>query len=98
MMRHLALQFLLCVFPYVHGDDVMSKFITDMISSFNLISPTIIYHGNPPEICMTRQWVLCLDQENEQNEIRGLDNWGFCASNCPVIDGTTSVSPTPPPP
>ena len=68
-MRHLAFLFLLCMFLNVHGDDVMSKFITDVISTLKLISPTILYHGNLPEICMTLEWILCLDQENDHIDL-----------------------------
>ena len=47
-------------------DENMSRFISDLISSYNLISPTIIYHGGAPEICFTSHWVLCLNTEKEQ--------------------------------
>ena len=61
------------LFLRVNCDDMLNSFITDIISTFKLTSPTIIYHGEAPEICMTH-WVLCLDQENQQeilNNSRG---------------------------
>ena len=50
----------------IQCDDNVNGFIRDVISTFGLISPTIIYHENAPEICFTNQWVLCLNNENEQ--------------------------------
>ena len=47
-------------------DENLSRFISDLISSYALISPTIIYHGHAPEICFTSHWVLCLNTEKEQ--------------------------------
>ena len=68
MRWRLAFSFLLGFLSNVHGDEENS-FITDIISSLRLISPTILYHGRLPEICMTGQWVLCLDQKNDPNEL-----------------------------
>ena len=48
----------------VNGEE--SSFFTDIISTFKLRSPTIIYHGETPEICMRQWWVLCLDLEYRQ--------------------------------
>ena len=50
----------------VTGYEAVNQFITDTISTFGFTSPTIIYHGDAPEICFTRQWVLCLNYENQQ--------------------------------
>ena len=44
-------------------EDNMNGFISDLILSFRLTSPTIIYHGHAPEICFTTPWVLCLHQD-----------------------------------
>ena len=59
-------------------DDNMNGFISDVISSFRLISPTIIYHGDAPELCFTTPWVLCLQQDilKEGKEI--IYNFEFC--------------------
>ena len=46
-------------------DDNINNFISDLISSFGLMSPTLIYHGDAPEICFTHHWLLCLNLENE---------------------------------
>ena len=54
-----------CKLICVNGDEDMNLFFTDIITKFRLISPTIIYHDHLPEICMTHQWMSCLDQENE---------------------------------
>ena len=58
---------LFCMFLGGNSDKNLNSFITDIIKKFRLISPTIIYDGEVPQICVTRPWVLCLDQENEQN-------------------------------
>ena len=50
--------------PYgMKCEDNMNGFISDLILSFRLTSPTIIYHGHAPEICFTTPWVLCLHQD-----------------------------------
>ena len=49
----------------VNGDANLNLLFTDIITKYSLISPTIIYHGEIPEICITRQWLMCLDQEDE---------------------------------
>ena len=42
----------------------MSLFIEDVLSTFKLKAPTIIYEGDePPVICYTKWWVLCLPNE-----------------------------------
>ena len=61
------------LFLGVNGDDMLNSFIIDIISTFKLTSPTIIYHGEALEICMTH-WVLCLDQENQQEVINNTGN------------------------
>ena len=49
------------------GDEIENQFISDVISTFGFTSPIILYHGDAPEICFTRQWVLCLNYEDEQD-------------------------------
>ena len=56
-------------------DDNINSFISDLISSFRLISPTLIYHGDAPEICFTHLWVLCLNLENEQAILTEEKGW-----------------------
>ena len=68
----LGLAFTVCMFQCVNGKDSLNVFISDVISTFGLISPTIVYTSyEAPEICMTRKWVLCLsqDKDDEQNEL-----------------------------
>ena len=71
MRGYLALFLLLFTLHHVQGDDSVNGFITDIILSLRLVSPTIIYHGHVPEICMSRQWVLCLEEGNDQKELAG---------------------------
>ena len=47
--------------------DRVNSFIKDISHTFGLRNPTIIYHGNAPDICFRNQWVLCLNLENEQS-------------------------------
>ena len=51
----------------VNGDHSLNLFFNDIITKFRLTSPTLICQGVVPEICMTHQWLLCLDQEDEQD-------------------------------
>ena len=60
------LLFLFIIPNMMKCDDNINSFISDLITSFKLISPTLIYHGDAPEICFTHHWVLCLNLENEQ--------------------------------
>ena len=50
----------------VKCDDNTNNFIADLMSSFSLKTPTLIYHGDAPEICYTHHSVLCLNLEKEQ--------------------------------
>ena len=49
-------------------EELMNNFVQDIISTFNLTSPTILYDSDEaPEICYAGQRVLCLlITENEQ--------------------------------
>ena len=53
----------------VRSEDTLSIFIADVISKWGLVSPTIIYQGDAPEICFQKQ-MLCLDQEDEESMIQ----------------------------
>ena len=56
--------FLFLMLPnMIKCEDNMNGFISDLILSFSLTSPTIIYDGDAPEICFTTPWVLCLHQD-----------------------------------
>ena len=41
------------------------KFISNLIGTFQLTSPTLIYHEEAPEICFTSTWILCLEDNLE---------------------------------
>ena len=67
----LGLAFTVCMFQCVNGNDSLNAFTSDVISTFGLISPTIVYDSDEaPKICMTRKWVLCLSQDDEQNSLQ----------------------------
>ena len=64
LWRLLGLNLLLWV-ASVNGDDNIDSFLRDLISTFQLTSPTIVYDTDkPPEICYTDQWVLCLSSKD----------------------------------
>ena len=59
----------------VNGEDTISSFIKDMMATFQLTSPTIVYGGDEaPDICYTDQWVLCLSSQVTQNDLKELAN------------------------
>ena len=58
----------------VSGQHAMDSFINDLVTTFQLSSPTIIYENEDeiPEICYDSQWVLCLpsiQHEIDMNEL-----------------------------
>ena len=50
----------------VNGQETMDIFIKDLVATFQLNSPTIIYDKDDeiPEICYDSHWVLCLSSTN----------------------------------
>ena len=53
------------------GDELMNGFIQDIISTFKLRSPTILFDNDEvPQICYKDQRVLCL-MTNEKDQILG---------------------------
>ena len=64
LWRLLGLNLLLWV-ASVNGDDNIDSFLRDLISTFQLTSPAIVYDTDePPEICYTDEWVLCLSSKD----------------------------------
>ena len=45
------------------------NFIEDVIGTFQLTSPTVVFHEDTPKICFTWTWILCLKDVQEQNEL-----------------------------
>ena len=66
MLWFLTLGFLLGIFPGFHcnnitdGEDVENAFLKDIIFTFKLLSPSIIFQEAAPDACMTGKWMLCL--------------------------------------
>ena len=49
----------------VNGEITPGSFLRDLIATFRLTSPTIVYDTDePPEICYTDQWLLCLSSKH----------------------------------
>ena len=70
--RLLRLFLLLCICSCGHGaNQTLEQFIGDIISTWKLLSPTIVVDENLLELCRTHQWVLCLvsDNENDNEEL-----------------------------
>ena len=56
-------------FEWVCGKEVISSFIEDVMATFRLKSPTIVYDSDEaPEICYTDQWVLCMSSESSVDQ------------------------------
>ena len=72
-------------------EDNLNSFITDVITTFKLVSPTIVYHGNEPEICFKHNWVLCLNVESEHAITSptetGTRSTNLSSANCFVSSG-----------
>ena len=59
----------------VNGEDTISSFIRDMMATFQVASPTVVYDGDEaPDICYTDQWVLCLSSQVTQSDRKELAN------------------------
>ena len=53
----------------VNAEDTISSFVRDMMTTFHLSSPTIVYDGDEaPEICYTDPWVLCFSTQVEKRD------------------------------
>ena len=61
---------LLLMNSITNAEDTISSFIRDMMATFQLSSPTIVYDGDEvPEICYTDQWMLCLPINEREQDI-----------------------------
>ena len=49
-----------CKFVLANGNQNVDSFVRDIIQTFHSRSPTIVFDEYAPEVCMTRQWVLCV--------------------------------------
>ena len=59
----------------VNGEETISNFIRDVMASFRLTSPTIVYGiDEAPEICYTDPWVLCLSSQITESDEKELSN------------------------
>ena len=54
----------------VTGDDGLHNFLEKVMDNFELGAPTVIIGEAVPEFCLTRKWVLCLqDSQNNAHHI-----------------------------
>ena len=56
----------------INGEETMDAFINDLVTTFKLVSPTILYNNDYeiPEICYASQWVLCLSSNQHENYLQ----------------------------
>ena len=76
MERLLGIFLLLWMGLKVNGQEQMDVFINDLIVTFQLNSPTILYDNDDeiPEICYASQWVLCLSSNQHERDIKELSD------------------------
>ena len=56
-------------FEWVCGKEVISSFMEDVMATFRLKSPTIVYDSDEaPELCYRKTWVLCLSSRDKERE------------------------------
>ena len=76
----------------VDGEDTTSLFLQDLITTFGLVSPTIVYNADEeaPEICYTNEWVLCLPHfSNETDKGNNQENTTEKSATEPESRSTT---------
>ena len=80
---------LLLILKGIKGDDHFEGFIGDIISEWNLQSPTIVVQDDLPDMCKTSQWVLCVDSTMDTAELAGnIANVGMGSKQDSLIFGT----------
>ena len=65
---------LLLLFTIAHGQGFeetlwLHRFVADVIDTWKIRSPTIIYRDYLPELCIKHVWILCLSNEHNVNEL-----------------------------
>ena len=68
----MELCFLFWLFSIAHGfekTEVLDKFVEDLIDTWQIRSPTIIYQDDLPELCRKRDWILCLSNAWDMSEL-----------------------------
>ena len=60
------------LFSFAHGLEKtvgLDTFVEDVIDTWQIRSPTIIYQDDLPELCRNRDWILCLSIAWDMNEM-----------------------------
>ena len=76
----------------VDGEDTTSLFLQDLITTFGLTTPTIVYNADEeaPEICYINEWLLCLPHfSNETNKGSNQENTTVKSTTEPESRSTT---------
>ena len=55
----------------VCGATLLDHFIQDIIETWKPLSPTVIFRGDLPELCLTTERILCLPNNND-SEVEAL--------------------------
>ena len=72
MSRLFGLSFYLWIGSRVNGQETIDIFLNDLVDTFKLTSPTILYENDDeiPEICYASQWVLCLSSKQHESDLK----------------------------
>ena len=62
---------LLWIFPLSRGYETerLEPFVASIIGTWQLRSPTIIYNDDMPELCINHKWLLCITNDEGDNEL-----------------------------
>ena len=73
MKKILGLILLLWMSYCAKGEEAMNIFIKDLIDTFKLASPAILYNSDEgiPEICYSSHWILCMPSNQHDGSGEG---------------------------
>ena len=63
-------------FLHVEGTLIADSFVSDIIEVFHSKSPAIIFEEHSPELCRTRQRMICVTLESDTEERDLADHFG----------------------
>ena len=71
MSTLLQLSLLVGIFAIGYGakTEDLEPFVKDLIAAWQLKSPTIIFEDNVPKMCTNHQWLLCLSNDQDTNDL-----------------------------
>ena len=64
---------------WVCGEETLTNFMRDVMATFRLKSPTIVYDSDEaPELCYKEKWVLCLSAPDKERDLKSLVDKEVC--------------------